>query len=160
MDSDGVADDIGQQRRAGDARARRDGSTPMSISGSVVTAVSQPGTGTPGYWKNHPEAWPVRRITIGGKLYTTAQAITWLEQRWQGQDHTMFASLVSAKLNVLYDNDASCVASTIDLADAWMAYGPVGSGVHASSLAWKIGEPLHRLMDNYNNGMLCAPHRD
>ena len=21
-------------------------------------------------------------------------------------------------------------------------------------------EPLHRQMDNYNNGMLCAPHRD
>ena len=36
----------------------------------------------------------------------------------------------------------------------------VGTGVHASSFAWKIGEPLHRQMDNYNNGMLCAPHRD
>ena len=35
-------------------------------------------------------------------------------------------------------------------------YGPVGSGVHAASFAWKVGEPLHRLMDNYNNGMLCA----
>ena len=39
-------------------------------------------------------------------------------------------------------------------------YGPVGSKVAASSYAWKVGEPLHRLMDNYNNGMLCAPHRD
>jgi hypothetical protein len=39
-------------------------------------------------------------------------------------------------------------------------YGPAGSGVRASSDAWKIGEPLHRQMDNYNNGMLCAPHRD
>ncbi len=39
-------------------------------------------------------------------------------------------------------------------------YGPVWKGVHAASYAWKIGEPLHRLMDNYNNGMLCAPHRD
>ena len=38
--------------------------------------------------------------------------------------------------------------------------GPVSSGVAASSLAWKLGEPYHRLMDNYNNGMLCAPHRD
>ena len=25
---------------------------------------------------------------------------------------------------------------------------------------WKVGEPLHRQLDNYNNGMLCAPHRD
>jgi hypothetical protein len=36
----------------------------------------------------------------------------------------------------------------------------VGSGVHAASVAWKIGEPLHRQLDNYNNGMLCAPHRE
>jgi hypothetical protein len=39
-------------------------------------------------------------------------------------------------------------------------YGPAGSGVHAASYAWKVGEPLHRLLDNYNNGMLCAPHRE
>jgi hypothetical protein len=32
--------------------------------------------------------------------------------------------------------------------------------VHAASYAWKVGEPLHRQMDTYNNGMLCAPHRD
>jgi len=66
---------------------------------------------------------------------------------------------------VLVGNDSSCVKSTIAAADIWMTkpptgYGPVGSGVEASSLAWKIGEPLHRLMDNYNNGMLCAPHRN
>src|SRR5262245_49481437 len=74
---------------------------------------------------------------------------------------TMFSSLVSAKLNVLIGNDSSCVASTIAAADAWMTqYGPVGNHVEAASLAWKVGEPLHRLMDNYNNGMLCAPHRD
>jgi hypothetical protein len=40
------------------------------------------------------------------------------------------------------------------------ASGPVGSGVHAASLAWKLGEPLHRHMDNNNNGMLCAAHRE
>ena len=73
---------------------------------------------------------------------------------------TMFSSLLSAKLNVLMGNDSSCVASTIADADLWMAAHPVGSGVHAASVAWKLGEPLHRQMDNYNNGMLCAPHRD
>ena len=73
---------------------------------------------------------------------------------------TMFSSLVSAKLNVMVGNDGSCVASTIaPPTRGW----PVRSGRqrrHAASLAWKLGEPLHRLMDNYNNGMLCAPHRD
>jgi hypothetical protein len=72
----------------------------------------------------------------------------------------MFSSLVPAKLNVLIGNDGSCVNSTITAADTWMAtYGPVGSNVAASSYAWTIGEPLHRQMDSYNNGLLCAPHR-
>ena len=74
---------------------------------------------------------------------------------------TLFSSLLCAKLNVLIGNDSSCISSTITAADAWMGtYGPVGHNVAASSLAWKVGEPLHRMMDNYNNGMLCAPHRD
>ena len=38
-------------------------------------------------------------------------------------------------------------------------YGPVGSNVAASDPAWQIGEPLHKLMDAYNNGLSCAPHR-
>ena len=41
-----------------------------------------------------------------------------------------------------------------------MASYPVGSNVKGSSLAWKNGEPLAVQLDRYNNGMLCAPHRD
>ena len=33
-----------------------------------------PGTGTPGFWKNHPEAWPVSTITVGGVEYTLDEA--------------------------------------------------------------------------------------
>jgi hypothetical protein len=52
------------------------------------------------------------------------------------------------------------VNSTIAVANTWMAtYGPVGSNVAASSYAWSVGEPLHQQMDAYNNGLLCAPHR-
>jgi len=121
---------------------------------------TNPGTGTPGYWKNHPEAWPVQSISVGGKTYTKAEAIAWLGKVGKDKTTTMFSSLVPAKLNVLIDNDPSCVSSTIAAADAWMAtYGPVGSNVSASSYAWSVGEPLHKQMDAYNNGLLCAPHR-
>jgi hypothetical protein len=119
-----------------------------------------PGTGTPGYWANHPEAWPVDVITVGGIAYTKQQAIDLLNQGGKDKRMTMFSSLVPAMLNVMIGNDPSCVQSTIDAADQWMAtYWPLGS-VHAASYAWKVGEPLHRQMDNYNNGMLCAPHRE
>jgi hypothetical protein len=75
---------------------------------------------------------------------------------------TMFSSLVPAMLNVEIHNDSSCVASTITAAHAWMAtYGPLGINVvAASSYAWTVGEPMHQQMDAYNNGRLCAPHRN
>jgi hypothetical protein len=128
--------------------------------GFFTPSMVQPGTGTPGYWKNHPEAWPVSSITVGGVAYTKAQAIAWLGKVGKDKTTTMFSSLVPAMLNVLIGNDGSCVNSTIAAANVWMGtYGPVGSNVAASSYAWTIGEPLHIQMDSYNNGLLCAPHR-
>jgi len=122
---------------------------------------SSVGTGTPGYWKNHPNAWPVSSITIGGVVYSKANAIVWMGAKDGDKTVTMFRSLVSAKLNVLIGAESSCIASTITAADSWMkTYGPVGSKVDASSQAWKIGEPLYKKLDDYNNGLLCAPHRD
>ena len=118
------------------------------------------GTGTPGYWKNHPEAWPAT-ITIGGREYDRDTAIYWLKKVGKDKTTTMFSSLVSAKLNVMMGNKSDCVDDTIAAADDWMAhYGPVGSGVLASSPAWAEGEPLHKILDDYNNGRLCAPHRN
>jgi hypothetical protein len=122
--------------------------------------VTYPGTGTPGYWKNHPEAWPVSSIVVGGVTYLKADAIAWLGKVGKDKTTTMFSSLVPAMLNVMIGNPSSCITSTIDAANMWMAtYGPVGSNVAASSPAWAIGEPLHQQMDAYNNGLLCAPHR-
>lgn len=127
--------------------------------GFFTSAVQQPGTGTPGYWKNHPEAWPVNGITVGGITYTKAQAIAWLGKVGKDKSTTMFSSLVPAMLNILIGNLGSCVSGTIASANDWMTLHPVGSNIAASSAAWTVGEPLHQTMDAYNNGLLCAPHR-
>ena len=60
------------------------------------------GTGTPGYWKNHPDAWPVESVTIGGVSYTKDQAINEMsmpvkKDKW----YSMFKALTATKLNVL-----------------------------------------------------------
>ncbi|MFC1944131.1 DNRLRE domain-containing protein [Chloroflexota bacterium] len=128
------------------------------------TPPSGPGTGTPGYWKTHPEAWPVGSIEIGGVTYTRdeAVAIMW-DDKNKDKTTTMFAALVCTKLNVLIGNSYCCVDDTIADADQWMAdYGPVGSGVRGGGPAspWRTGEPLYETLDDYNNGLLCAPHRD
>jgi len=161
-DSDGVPDGNGNSVAhitVPDTDLNGDASTDFGFTNS---GFSNPGTGTPGYWKTHPEAWPMPSVTVGGVTYTTDQAIAILGTPvTKDKTYTMFASLVSAILNVKIGNDSTCVNDAIAAGQAWMAaYGPAGHGVAASSYAWKIGEPVHRQMDNYNNGMLCAPHRD
>lgn len=131
--------------------------------GFAPTEAKNPGTGTPGYWKNHPGAWPVSSITIGGVDYTREAAIALLAKPGKDKRATMFSSLLSAMLNVMIGNDSSCVQTTIDAADDWMMTWGVPNTdpiVAGGSAAWADGEPLHKLMDGYNNGLLCAPHRN
>lgn len=121
-----------------------------------------PGTGTIGFWKTHPEAWPVANITIGGvPPYTRDQAIALMSAKSGGdKTYDLFNQLVAAKLNVGIGNQSSCISAQILAADAWLAQHPVGSKVKASSPAWKAIEAAFTALDAYNNGLLCAPHRD
>ena len=162
LDSDGAADGLGNSVASNVSVVSPTpfpADNPNTDFGFVTVPVVGPGTGTPGYWKNHPEAWPVTSITVGGRTYTMDEAISWLRKVGKDKSETMFSSLVPAMLNVMVGNEDSCVASTITAANSWMATHPVGSGVAASSAAWAAGEPLHQHLDEYNNGRLCAPHR-
>src|SRR6185295_19046037 len=120
-----------------------------------------PGTGTIGYWKTHASAWPVTSIKIGNQTYTVSQAITLLGTPSRGDKSIDLAKqLIGAKLNVIVGNESSCIITTIAAADAWLKIHPVGSGVGGGSSAWTQASPYHTALDNYNNGLLCAPHRD
>src|SRR6185436_12204434 len=88
------------------------------------------GTGTPGYWKNHPEAWPAAGVTVGGVLYkgpTIQNAIKLMGKVGGDKSLTMFASLISAKLNIMLANNKACIEPTIGLADTWMTAHQPGS---------------------------------
>src|SRR5687767_12820747 len=86
-------------------------------------------TGTPGYWKNHPEAWPAEGIVVGGVTYlnqtapataplkTIYDAITLMGKVSGDKTVSMFAALISAKLNTTLANNTSCIAETIGEAD-------------------------------------------
>ncbi len=122
---------------------------------------TNPGTGTPGYWRNHPEAWPVDSIDLGGVTYTRDEAIALLSTPAKGdKSYTMVRAVIAAVLNVTIGNDSSCIDATLASAHDWLAVNPAGSGVKGSSDAWAEGEPLATTLDDYNNGRLCAPHRD
>ena len=138
--------------------------------GLVRSTFTNPGCGTPGYWKNHPDAWPVDYITIGGVTYTKAQAI-YLFKKADKKDmrYLMFMHLVSAKLNVTIGNSSLVIGPYIVAGEAWMAtYAPAPDGlphkdtaVSADSDAWQVdGEDIKDMLDDYNNGLLDAPARD
>lgn len=118
----------------------------------------QPGVAGPGYWKNHPEAWPVNEITMGGRTIPKRLAIALMSLPERGdKTKTVFRHLVAAKLNVLAGNDDACIAEAMEAADAWLARHPVCSGVRASSAAWKRIAPVVGRLEAYNDGELCAP---
>ena len=122
-----------------------------------------PGTGTPGYWKNHPEAWPTAFIEIGGQYYSISKAIDIIKTPVKrDKTRTLFRAIVSAKLNILIGN-GDCnglVSDIIADGDAWLAENGVNTGIKTSSDNWDIGEPIYEFLDDYNNGNTpCAEHR-
>ncbi len=162
LDSDGVNDAGGSaqqiQMPGGFASQEFD----FGFTASEVVVVS-PGTGTQGYWKNHPEAWAAAggSVLIGGTTYTWDTAVEYMGKVSKNKVISLFVQLVAAKLNVAIGNDASCIAARIAEADAWMALHPVeGPAVLASSTEWLQIAAAHKDLDDYNNGRLCAPHRN
>jgi hypothetical protein len=101
---------------------------------------------TIGYWKNHPEAWPVSSLTICGSSLSQSEAIGVLSTPSRS-DVTiiMGKQLIAAMLNAGVGN--SC--PLIPQAEAWLcSHGGIG----ASIKLWDGGEDLKDALDAFNNG--------
>jgi SdrD B-like protein len=153
FDSDGVPNG------GGFSIATSPGNGTATDFGFHTPPTAQPGTGTPGYWKNHPDAWPVTSIKVGAITYSEADAIMLLGKTGKDKSITMFQSLVSAMLSADAGNDSTCVTTAIAQGNAWLVSYPPGSNVAGGSAAWTLGDPIHITLDAYDNGLLCAPHR-
>jgi hypothetical protein len=135
----------------------------MALAAPASVCHCGPGVGTPGYWKNHPEAWPVCEVTIGGITYTKEEALFWMSQPIKkDKSITMFKAAVATYLNLAIGNCGECISDWFIAADQWLGNFPVGSCVVAKSEAWQCshGELIYWMLDDYNNGLLCAPSRD
>jgi len=101
---------------------------------------------TPGYWKNHPKAWPVDSIAIGGKTLTKKQAmfILWCPVKSR-KNIILMKHLIAAILNVASGSDPS-INDVIDQANECLA----------SCFCDKdYKEELKNMLDVYNNGEDC-----
>ncbi len=96
---------------------------------AVITPGGDPHT--PGYWKNHPQAWPEEAITVGGVTYTKDQAISLLSGNAKDATYKLTSHLIAAKLNAASGNyganDPATVWNLINSADAFLIGHPLGS---------------------------------
>jgi len=133
-----------------------------TVNVDMLCDFSVPPTGcvrSPGYWKNHPDNWPVDEITIGGHTIPKRMAIQLMRLPERGDKaRNVFRHLIAAKLNVLAGADDSCIAESIEAADAWLARHPVR--IKASSLPWRRIAGVIARLGAYNDGELCAPSCD
>jgi hypothetical protein len=118
-----------------------------------------PCTGAPltiGFWKNHPDAWPVDSLTVGSVTYTKVQALQILRDA-NAKDATkmLVAQLIAAKLNVL--SGAWCGTSstifdtyTLNASDTFLAAHPWGSDPKGAERTYAL--MLKDILDSFNNG--------
>jgi hypothetical protein len=115
---------------------------------------------TQGFWKNHPEDWPVESLTLGTVTYTKAECIRILQTPVRKNGLVALAhQLIAAKLNVLEGANSSCISTYIAQADALIGsrvIPPIGNG----KLTTKQASFLNNILDDFNNGRLCAAHCD
>jgi len=110
---------------------------------------------TQGYWKNHPEAWPVDSLQLGGVQYSKAELLAILATPVAGNGLISLAhQLIAAKLNVANGAGGGAISSQIDAADALIGnreVPPGGSGYLApSSTSSLVGA-----LDGFNNTGEC-----
>jgi hypothetical protein len=110
-----------------------------------------------GYWKNHPDQWPVLQLLLGNNAYDKEQLLSILHEPVRGNGLVLLAhQLIAAKLNIVNGADASCIEETLADADALIGdllVPPVGDGY----LPPRDVSALADVLDDYNDGALCAP---
>lgn len=117
-------------------------------------------TYTQGFWKTHPEAWPVDSLTLGSVSYTAEELLAIFGQPVAGNGLVSLAhQLIAAKLNIANGADPTDAAGDIAAADALiggLVVPPVGSGFLAPSDTSALVDAL----SDYNEGLTGPGHCD
>jgi len=115
-------------------------------------------TYTQGYWKNHPEAWPVASLTLGTVNYTAAELLAIFNQPAGGNKLVILAhQLIAAKLNIANGANPASVATTIANADALIG-NKVVPPIGADSLPTNPAVGYANTLDDFNNGLIGPGH--
>ncbi|HVK86756.1 MAG TPA: DUF4215 domain-containing protein [Kofleriaceae bacterium] len=105
-------------------------------------------THTQGFWKNHPDVWPVSSLTLGTVTYSKTQLLAIFTTPVQGNGLISLAhQLIAAKLN---DASGAITPAAIAQADALIG-GRVVPPVGAGYLAPSTTSSLVGALDGFNS---------
>jgi len=115
-------------------------------------------TYTIGFWKNHPEVWPVSSLTLGTVNYSAADLLNILNTPAGGNGLISLAhQLIGAKLSIANGADPTSIQATINAADALiggLVIPPSGGGF----LAPGTTSGLTSTLTDYNQGLIGPGH--
>ena len=134
----------------------------LRISNTIMCAtlpcVGSPCTYTQGYWRTHPDAWPVTSLTLGTVTYQAAQLMAILDNPAQGNGLVILAhQLIAAKLNIANGADPTDVAQAAADADSMIGglmIPPIGDGYLPVDQTSALTETLTQ----YNEGTIGPGH--
>ena len=110
-----------------------------------------------GFWKTHPDAWPVTSLTLGSQTYTQAELLAILNTPVKGDASLILADqLIAAKLNIANGSNPTPIGPTIADADALLSAfsGKLPYHVSPSTATGQQMVADAGILDNYNNQVL------
>ena len=132
-------------------------------SGVAITPVTFACPLGQGFWKNHPDTWPVTSLTLRSQTYTQAELLALFDTPPSGDASLILAQqLIAAKLNIANGSNPAPISSAIADADKLLSqfFSKLPYNVGTSS---DIGQQMvndANVLMQYNNGDLtpnCQP---
>ncbi len=125
---------------------------------ATLPCVGSSCTYTQGYWRTHPDAWPVTSLTLGTVTYQAAELMAILDNPAQGNGLVILThQLIAAKLNIANGADPSVVQQAITDADNMigaLVVPSIGNGYLAPGQTGYLTETL----TEYNEGTIGPGH--
>ena len=111
-----------------------------------------------GYWRNHPNAWPVTSLMLGTVTYQAAELMAILDNPARGNGLVILVhQLIAAKLNIANGADPSAVQQAVTDADNMigaLVVPPIGNGYLPPAQTGDLTETL----TEYNEGTIGPGH--
>jgi hypothetical protein len=140
-----------------------DGNGQLRVS-DTITCATLPCVGgssctySQGYWRNHPNAWPVTSLTLGTVTYQAAELMAILDDPARGNGLVILVhQLIAAKLNIANGADPSAIQQAITDADnmiGTLVVPPIGNGYLPPGQTGDLTETL----TEYNEGTIGPGH--